>query len=200
MDEHVADGDVVRCPWCRASELYIAYHDDEWGVPSTDERHLFEMLILEGQQAGLSWLTILNKRDGYRRAFAGFDPEAMARFTDADVARLAGDPGIVRNRPKIEAAIGNARAYIELRSAVGSFSDWAWDFVDGRPVVNRPRFMEDVPSETRTSRRLARELRRHGFRYVGPTICYAWMQSVGLVDDHLADCWVARAADARGTS
>lgn len=195
MDERVADEDLVRCPWCGASELYIAYHDREWGVPSTDERHLFEMLTLEGQQAGLSWLTILNKREGYRRAFAGFDPEVIAGFTEADVERLRSDPGIVRNRRKIESAIGNARAFLELRAAVGSFSDWAWEFVDGRPLVNRPQFAEDVPAETRTSRKLSRELRRHGFSYVGPTICYAWMQAVGLVDDHLADCWVARAAD-----
>lgn len=194
MHDRVAD-DLVRCPWCRASEAYIAYHDREWGVPSTDERHLFEILILEGQQAGLSWLTILNKRDGYRRAFADFDPEAMARFTPADVERLCRDAGIVRNHRKIEAAIGNARAFLDLRAAVGSFSDWAWDFVDGRPVVNRPRFMEDVPVETRISRKLSCELRRHGFRYVGPTICYAWMQAVGLVDDHFADCWVAHRAD-----
>lgn len=199
MDDRVAADAPVRCPWCRASELYIAYHDYEWGVPSTDERHLFEMLILEGQQAGLSWLTILNKREGYRRAFAGFDPEAMARLTAADVERLRNDPGIVRNRRKIEAAIGNARAYLDLHASVGSFSDWVWEFVGGRPVVNRPRFMEDVPAETHTSRKLSRELRRHGFSYVGPTICYAWMQSVGLVDDHLADCWVARRADAGGS-
>lgn len=197
MDDRVAH-ELVRCPWCGTSALYISYHDDEWGVPSTDERHLFEMLILEGQQAGLSWLTILKKREGYRRAFAGFDPEAMARFTDADIERLRNDPGIVRNRRKIEAAVGNARAFLEVRAAVGSFSDWAWAFVDGRPVVNRPRFMEDVPAETRTSRKLSCELRRYGFRYVGPTICYAWMQAVGLVDDHMADCWVARRADTGG--
>lgn len=195
MDDRVAHHELVRCPWCGSSDALIAYHDREWGVPSSDERHLFEMLILEGQQAGLSWLTILNKREGYRRAFAGFDPEAMARFGDADVERLRQDSGIVRNRRKIEAAVGNARAFLELRAAVGSFSDWAWGFVDGRPVVNRPRFMEDVPTETHTSRKLSCELRRYGFRYVGPTICYAWMQAVGLVDDHFADCWVARAAD-----
>lgn len=184
--------EVTRCPWCLGDERYVAYHDHEWGVASTDDAHLFEMLVLEGQQAGLSWLTILVKREGYRRAFEGFDPERMARFGPDDVERLCRDPAIVRNRAKIEAAIGNARALLELRAGVGSFSDWLWDFVDGRPIVNRPRFMADVPAETHLSRKLSQALKRRGFRFVGPTICYAYMQSVGLVDDHLADCFRAQ--------
>jgi len=191
-----ANTETVRCSWCLGHDLYVAYHDNEWGVPSTDERHLFELLILEGQQAGLSWLTILRKREGYRRAFAGFDPESMARFGEADVERLRADEAIVRNRNKIESAIGNARAFLALRDDVGSFSDWLWEFVDGRPVVNRPRFVEDVPAETRTSRKLSQELKRRGFRYVGPTICYAYMQAVGLVDDHVADCFRAHRGEA----
>lgn len=195
MDAPAPTADVKRCPWCLGDTRYVAYHDDEWGVPSTDEHHLFEMLILEGQQAGLSWRTILAKRDGYRRAFAGMDPEAMARFGPDDVERLRIDPAIVRNRAKIEAAIDNARAFLALREATGSFSDWLWDFVDGAPIVNRPRFMAEVPAETRRSRKLSQALKRHGFRFVGPTICYAYMQSVGLVDDHLADCFRAAGRD-----
>lgn len=182
---------VRRCPWCLGDPSYIRYHDEEWGVPSTDERHLFEMLVLEGQQAGLSWLTILRKREGYRAAFAGFDPEAIARFGEHDVARLCAEPAIVRHRAKIEAVIGNARAYLALREQAGAFSDWLWDFVDGRPVVNRPRSLADVPTESPISRRLARALRAQGFRFVGPTTCYAYMQAVGLVDDHLAECFRA---------
>lgn len=184
--------EVARCPWCLATPLYVAYHDEEWGVPSADERHLFEMLLLEGQQAGLSWLTILNKRAAYRRAFADFDPERIARFDADDVERLLTNAGIVRNRAKIDAAIGNARAFLTLREREGPFSDWLWDFVDGAPIVNRPRFMADVPAESHRSRKLSKALKGHGFRFVGPTICYAYMQSVGLVDDHLAECFRAR--------
>jgi len=183
--------DVTRCPWCLGNDLYVAYHDEEWGTPSHDEHHLFEMLLLEGQQAGLSWLTILKKREAYRAAFAGFDPELIARFRGDDVDRLLADPGIVRNRAKVQAAIGNARAFLALRDEVGSVSEWLWDFVDGAPVVNRPRFVEDVPAETHTSRRLSQALKRRGFRFVGPTICYAFMQAVGVVDDHLAGCFRA---------
>jgi len=183
------DDDRVRCGWCLGDADYIAYHDREWGVPSTDDRHLFEMLILEGAQAGLSWLTILRKRDGYRSAFAGFDPEAMARFGDRDRERLLGNASIVRNRAKIDAAIGNARAFLELRQREGPFSDWLWDFVDGRRIVNRWRTLPQVPAETAESRALSRALRKRGFRFVGPTICYAYMQAVGLVNDHLIDCF-----------
>lgn len=185
--------DVTRCPWCLGHDLYVAYHDEEWGVPSHDERHLFEMLLLEGQQAGLSWLTILKKREAYRAAFAGFDPEAIARFDGSDIDRLLADPGIVRNRAKVQAAVGNARSFVALREEVGSVSEWLWDFVGGAPLVNRPRFLDDVPAETHVSRRLSQALKQRGFRFVGPTICYAFMQAVGMVDDHLAGCFRAAA-------
>lgn len=183
------DDGLVRCDWCLGDPQYIDYHDREWGVPSTDDRHLFEKLILEGAQAGLSWLTILRKRDAYRRAFAGFDPEKVARFSERDVERLLADSGIVRNRAKIESAIGNARALLELVEREGSFSDWLWSFVDGRPIVNRPATLADIPTETAESRALSKALKQHGFRFVGPTICYAYMQSMGLVNDHLHDCF-----------
>ena len=179
----------IRCDWCLGDASYIAYHDVEWGVPSRDERHLFEMLILEGAQAGLSWLTILRKRDAYRRAFAHFDPEAVARFGESDRARLLSDAGIVRNRAKIDAAIGNARAFLELREREGPFSDWLWDFVDGAPIVNRRRHMGEIPAETDRSRALSKALKQRGFRFVGPTICYAYMQAVGLVNDHVLACF-----------
>lgn len=179
----------IRCEWCLGDAAYIAYHDEEWGVPSTDERHLFEMLVLEGAQAGLSWLTILRKRDGYRQAFAGFDPDTVARFGEADRGRLLADPGIVRNRAKIDAAIGNACALLELRAHEGSFSDWLWSFVDGEPIINRRRHMGEIPAETETSRSLSKALKQRGFRFVGPTICYSYMQAVGLVNDHIVACF-----------
>jgi DNA-3-methyladenine glycosylase I len=175
-----------RCTWVPEGDpLYVAYHDEEWGVPSHDERHLFELLVLEGAQAGLSWSTILRKREGYRRAFAGFDVEQVARFCPRDVDGLLGDAGIVRNRPKIEAAIANARATIEA----GGLDDLLWSFVDGRPLVNRWRTLAEVPAETAESRAMSKELRRRGFRFVGPTICYALMQAGGLVNDHTTDCF-----------
>lgn len=183
---------LVRCAWCGADPDYVAYHDHEWGVPSDDERHLFEMLVLEGAQAGLSWLTILRKRDAYRAAFAGFDPGCVAAFDAGDVERLLGDAGIVRNRAKVEAAIGNARAFLELQARHGRFADWLWGFVDGRPRINRPATTADVPTETPTSRALSKALRAEGCRFVGPTICYAYMQAVGLIDDHVVDCFRAR--------
>ena len=179
----------TRCAWCMGNADYIAYHDGEWGIPSTDDRHLFEMLILEGAQAGLSWLTILRKRDGYRRAFAEFDPERVAAFGERDVARLRADAAIVRNRAKIEAAIGNARAFLELREREGAFSDWLWSFVNGETIVNHRRDMSEIPTETAESRALSKALKQRGFRFVGPTICYAYMQSVGMVDDHVEDCF-----------
>lgn len=158
-------------------------------MPCHDDRRLFEMLILEGAQAGLSWSTILAKREHYRRAFAGFDPRAVARFTARDVQRLLGDPGIVRNRAKIEAAIANARAFLAVQRAFGSFDRYLWAFVDGRPIVNTPRSLRDLPAQTPLSRALSRDLTRRGFRFVGPTICYAFMQSVGLVNDHTVGCF-----------
>jgi DNA-3-methyladenine glycosylase I len=165
--------------------LYVAYHDEEWGVPSYDERHLFELLVLEGAQAGLSWSTILRKREGYRRAFAGFDVEAVARFGARDVERLLADPGIVRNRLKVESAVANARATI----AAGGLDDLLWSFVDGAPIVNRWRTLAEIPTETVESRAMSKDLKRRGFRFVGPTVCYSLMQACGLVNDHVVDCF-----------
>jgi DNA-3-methyladenine glycosylase I len=177
---------VTRCAWVPADvPEYVAYHDEEWGVPSHDDRHLFELLVLEGAQAGLSWLTILRKREGYRRAFADFDLEAIARFGAPDVERLMADAGIVRNRAKIEAAIENARAALELES----LDDFLWSFVDGRPLQNSWKALRDIPAETPESKTMSKELKRHGFRFVGPTICYAFMQAAGLVNDHTVDCF-----------
>jgi DNA-3-methyladenine glycosylase I len=169
--------------------MYRAYHDLEWGVPVRDEHRLFEFLVLEGAQAGLSWATILRKREGYRRAFAGFDPAAVAAFDEADVTRLLADPGIVRNRAKVAAAIGNARATLELHAAGTSLVTHLWSFVDGRPVVNRFASLAEIPPETAASRAMSRDLRARGFRFVGPTICYALMQAAGLVNDHEVGCY-----------
>ena len=177
-----------RCPWCLGSERYLRYHDEEWGVPVHDDRRLFEFLVLEGAQAGLSWSTILNKRDNYRRAFARFDPEKVARFGAREVRKLLGDAGIVRNRLKIESAIGNARAFLEVRREFGSFDAYLWGFVDGRPLQNRRR-MKQVPARTPVSDALSRDLKRRGFRFVGSTIVYAFMQAVGMVNDHLTNCF-----------
>ena len=178
----------VRCPWCGDDPLYVAYHDEEWGVPCHDDYKLFEFLTLESAQAGLSWITILRKRENYRRAFADFDAEVVARFGDTDIARLLADPGIVRNRLKIGAAIGNARAFLEVQEEFGSFDDYLWRFVDGSPIVNRWQSLAEVPAETDASRALSRDLRQRGFKFVGPTICYAHMQAIGMVDDHLISC------------
>jgi len=178
-----------RCPWARADDPdYVAYHDLEWGVPVHDDRHLFEMLILEGAQAGLSWITILRKREGYRRAFDGFDPEKMASYTEKRRERLLADPGIVRNRLKIDAAIGNARAYLALVEERGSLDAHLWAFVGGKPRTNRFRTLAEVPARTPESDALAKDLAKRGFRFVGSTICYAFMQAVGMVNDHLVGC------------
>ena len=166
----------------------LAYHDEEWGVPVHDEAWLFEMLTLEGAQAGLSWSTILNKREGYRRAFASFDPEKVARFTPVKIERLLADPGIVRNRMKVESTVRNARAVLELRAEQG-FDAFLWDFVGGAPIVNRWDEGSSIPAETEESRAMSRELKRRGFGFVGPTVCYAFMQSCGLVNDHIASCF-----------
>lgn len=190
----------TRCPWAGSDPLYVAYHDEEWGVPSRDERHLFEMLVLEGAQAGLSWLTVLRKREGYRKAFAGFDPRRVARFGPTDVERLLSDPGIVRNRLKVESSIGNARAFLDLQAEAGSFAGWLWDFVDGRPVQNAPREMKEVPAKTPLAERISKELLRRGFRFVGPTIVYAYLQAVGVVNDHLVGCPRHRAVARLGKS
>jgi len=169
--------------------LYVAYHDGEWGVPSRDDRHLFELLVLEGAQAGLSWSTILHKRDGYRRAFADFDADQVAQFGPGDVERLLADPGIVRNRLKVTAAIDNARAVLAVREERGSLADYLWEFVGGEPIVGRFRSLGEVPAETAESRAMSKDLKRRGFRFVGPTICYAFMQATGMVDDHVTSCF-----------
>jgi DNA-3-methyladenine glycosylase I len=181
---------LTRCPWSQGvSRSYREYHDNEWGVPVHDDARQFEFLLLEGAQAGLSWATVLNKREGYRQAYAGFDPQRLARFGPRDVARLIKNPAIIRNRLKIEAAIGNARAFLELKEMLGSFSDYIWTFVDGRPVQNRWRRQADVPATTAGSDALAKDLKRRGFRFVGSTIMYAHMQATGLVNDHLVTCY-----------
>jgi DNA-3-methyladenine glycosylase I len=175
----------VRCDWAGSDPLYVAYHDAEWGVPIRDSLRLFELLCLEGAQAGLAWITILRRREGYRAAFDAFDPERIAAYTDDDRARLMEDARIVRNRAKIDAFIGNARAYLTIED----FPGLVWGFVDGSPIVNAWRTLDEVPAQTDASAALSRELRRRGFRFVGPTICYAFMQSAGLVDDHLVACF-----------
>jgi len=181
---------VQRCEWVPLDQpKYLAYHDEEWGVPSHDDRHLFEMLVLEGAQAGLSWSTILNKRDGYRSAFEGFDASSVARFTDADVERLMLDAGIVRNRLKIESAVNNARRVVEVQEQGGSLDAYLWSFVDGSPIVGDWKRLSDLPAETRESKAMSKDLKRRGFRFVGPTVCYAFMQAVGMVNDHTIDCF-----------
>ncbi len=183
------DDAQVRCAWCGSDALYRAYHDQEWGVPNRDERHLFEMLTLEGAQAGLSWLTILRKREGYRQAFAGFDPQTVARFDAARVAALLADPGIVRNRLKVESTVSNAQALLALHDRGRTLSELLWDFVDGVPRHNTWASLAEVPAKTPESDRMSRELKRLGFRFVGSTICYALMQAVGMVNDHTIDCY-----------
>jgi DNA-3-methyladenine glycosylase I len=190
---------VRRCEWAAAgTELDIRYHDEEWGVPVHDDRVLFEFLVLEGAQAGLSWSTILNKREGYRRAFADFDPERVARFNRRSVERLLANPEIVRNRLKIESTISNARAFLEVRQEHGSFDAFVWTFVDGSPLQNCFRTRGDLPGSTELSHRLSRELKRRGFRFVGSTICYAFMQAIGMVNDHTVDCFRHDAVAALG--
>jgi len=178
-----------RCGWCGTDPVYVAYHDNEWGVPVHDDRKLFEMLTLEGAQAGLNWLTILKKRDNYRRAFHQFDPERIARYGDREIARLMQDSGIVRNRLKIAAVIRNARGYIQVRSGHDSFSDYLWGFVDGTPIINNRETFADIPTRTPESEKMSNDLKKHGFNFVGPTICYAFMQAVGMVNDHTIDCF-----------
>ena len=169
--------------------LYVAYHDEEWGVPVRDDRGLFEMLVLDGAQAGLSWYTILKKREAYRRAFDGFDPERIARYGERKIASLLEDTGIVRNRLKVQAAIGNARAWLDLRESGVGFSDFLWEFTGGVTVVNAWRRHDDVPATTPASEAMSKALKRRGFRFVGPTICYAFMQAAGMVNDHLVSCF-----------
>jgi DNA-3-methyladenine glycosylase I len=178
-----------RCAWSRASDLYVAYHDAEWGVPVHDERRLFEFLILEGAQAGLSWRTVLERRDGYRRAFDGFDPEKVARYDAARIERLMADTGIIRNRAKIEAAVNNARVFLEVQQRFDGFDRYIWQFVGGKPVQNAWRSVDELPASTPQSDAMSRELKRLGFKFVGSTICYAYMQAVGMVNDHVQTCF-----------
>lgn len=182
------DSGGIICPWCDDDPQYRRYHDEEWGVPVHDDRTLFEFITLEGAQAGLSWLTVLRKREHYRKVFEGFDPEKVARFTSARIERLLQDPGIVRNRLKVQSTVGNAKAFLAIQAEHGSFDRWLWAYVDGRPIVNRFKRFRDIPTTTPLAERLSRDLKKAGFRFVGPTIVYAFMQAVGMVNDHLVDC------------
>jgi DNA-3-methyladenine glycosylase I len=181
--------EIERCAWVGKEPVYLAYHDDEWGVPLHDDRGLFEFLVLESAQAGLSWITILRKREGYRKAFADFDPEAVARFNARSIERLLRDSGIVRNRQKIEAAVGNARAFLAVQEEFGSFDRYVWGFVGGAPIQNRWRETGQVPAKTPESLAMSKDLSRRGFKFVGPTICYAHMQATGMVNDHVVGCF-----------
>lgn len=178
-----------RCQWAGPSEIYIQYHDREWGVPSFDDRHLFEKLVLEGAQAGLSWITILNKRENYRKAYAGFDPEKVAGFTRNKIATLLQNPGIVRNRLKIVSSVENARAFLKIQEKYGTFHEYIWQFVEGSPIINSFQSHEDIPAQTDISKTMSKALKANGFKFVGPTICYAYMQSVGMVNDHVVSCF-----------
>lgn len=178
-----------RCEWCGVDPLYVAYHDEEWGMPIHDDRLLFEFLILEGAQAGLSWFTILKKRENYRKAFHGFDCERIARYTEADVKRLMSDSGIVRNRLKIESAIKNARAVLRIKEEFGSLDSYLWRYVDGVPRQNAWKSMADIPVTTELSDMMSKDLKRRGCNFVGSTICYAFMQAIGMVNDHTTDCF-----------
>lgn len=179
----------VRCAWAGNDPLCMRYHDTEWGVPLYDGQKLFEFLVLDGAQAGLSWLTILKKRENYRKAFDDFDPSKIARYGESEIRSLLSNPGIVRNRKKVEAAVANARALLALQDEMGGFSDYLWQFVGGRPIKNKWRHPAQVPAQTDASRAMSRDLKRRGFRFVGPTICYAFMQAAGMVNDHLVDCF-----------
>jgi len=179
----------TRCEWAGTDLLYVAYHDEEWGVPVHDDRKLFEMLVLEGAQAGLSWSTILHKRSGYLAAFDGFDIEAVAGFNETDVARLLGNPSIVRNRRKIESAIANARGVLAIQEEFGSLDEFLWSFVGGEPIQNAWKTLSDIPAQTEQSAAMSKTLKKRGFNFVGPTICYAFMQAVGMVNDHITHCF-----------
>ena len=186
-----ADG-KLRCAWCGTDSLYLAYHDAEWGVPVHADRRLFEMLCLEGAQAGLSWLTILRKRETYRLAFDGFDAEKMVRYGAAKRSRLLADPGIVRNRLKVDAFISNAKAYLEIRASLKSFDEYIWQFTDGKVLRRRPLHLEDIAQSTAQSDAMSKDLKQRGFSFVGSTICYAFMQAVGIVDEHQRHCWASQ--------
>lgn len=180
--------DLPRCPWCGTDPLYVAYHDREWGVPVHDDRTWFEFLVLEGAQAGLSWITILKKRENYRKAFDNFDVQKVARYTPARIEKLLLDPGIVRNRLKVESTVSNAKAFIAVQKEFGSFDAYMWQWTGGKPVINRPRSLKDVPASTELSDRISKDMKKRGFRFVGSTIIYAHLQATGVVNDHLVSC------------
>lgn len=182
--------ELKRCSWVTWDPVYISYHDNEWGKPIYDDRLLFEFLILEGAQAGLSWITILKKRENYRKAFDNFDPEIVARYDDKKVAELLADKGIVRNRRKIEAAVQNAQSFLEIQKEFGSFSSYIWNFVGGKPINNSWKTIEEVPTKTQLSDAMSKDLKKRGFKFVGSTICYSFMQAVGMVNDHTQDCFI----------
>jgi DNA-3-methyladenine glycosylase I len=184
----IAGAELIRCSWAKG-DRYIQYHDEEWGVPVHDDRTLFEFLILEGAQAGLSWSTILNKRDNYRRAFDGFDPRRVARYDSRRIKKLLADPGIVRNKLKIASAIGNAKAFLRVQDELGTFDRYIWQFVGGKPLINKRKPLREVPARTPESDAMSKDLQRRGFKFVGSTICYAFMQAVGMVNDHAVDCF-----------
>lgn len=183
---------VIRCDWCGENPLYQAYHDQEWGKPVYDDRVLFEFLILEGAQAGLNWLTILKKREGYRKAFANFDPKKVAAFSAAKIDRLVEDQSIVRHRGKITSAVNNAKLFLQMQKQYGSFANFLWGCVDGKPIKNHWRSLADVPASTPLSDQIAKDLKKRGFKFVGTTIIYAYLQAVGVVDDHLVDCFCSQ--------
>lgn len=185
----MADDGKIRCAWANGSGLYMKYHDEEWGAPCHDEARLFEMLILEGQQAGLSWITILNKRENLRRAFDGFDPRKIAAYGDDKIAALMNDKGIIRNRLKIEAAVENSKAYLRLIGEFGSLDGYLWGWVDGKPIKNSWKDLGEVPAKTELSDKISKDLKKRGFKFVGSTIIYAFMQAVGIVDDHVTSCF-----------
>ena len=193
----MSQNELIRCEWAGTEPLYVAYHDNEWGTPVHDERELFEMLILEGAQAGLSWSTILNKRENYRQVFDDFNPSIVVGYDDAKVSALLADPGIVRNRLKVESAIRNAKAFLEVQEEYGSVNTFIWGFVKGEPIINSWKVMSEIPAKTPESEAMNKELKQRGFNFVGPTICYAFMQSIGMVNDHVVDCF--RYAELKGT-
>lgn len=178
-----------RCSWCGEDPLYQHYHDTEWGVPTFDDPTLFEFLILEGAQAGLSWITVLRKRENYRKAFNGFDPHKMARYSNKKIEKLLADPGIIRNRLKVESAVKNAKAFLTIQEQYGSFSEYIWQFVDGKAIQNKRKSLKDIPASTAQSDAMSKSLKKAGFNFVGSTICYAYMQSMGMVNDHVLDCY-----------
>lgn len=185
----MATKEIIRCGWCLKFDQYMEYHDKEWGVPVHDDQVHFEFLILEGAQAGLSWSTILKKRDGYRKAFAGFDPKKVARFTTARIEKILQDPKIVRNKLKVNAAVNNAKRFLEVQKEFGDFDRYIWSFVNGRPIVNKWKAIKEVPATTKESDALSKDLIKRGFKFVGSTVIYAHMQACGLVNDHLIECW-----------